>query len=161
MKKNKGFTLIELLAVIVILAIIALIASPIIIGLIDDARKEAAANSASGIYHAVENVYAKVLLKNSDGLSEKIEYEFTDSNVVITVLTATPVVLTSENVDDILGAGMTMDTITPDYNGTKPTDGVITLDTTGKAELPEDTTLTINNFDCERISGEFTCDNND
>ena len=35
---KKGFTLIELLAVIVILAIIALIATPIILGIIDDAR---------------------------------------------------------------------------------------------------------------------------
>jgi prepilin-type N-terminal cleavage/methylation domain-containing protein len=33
---KKGFTLIELLAVIVILAIIALISSPIIVGLIDN-----------------------------------------------------------------------------------------------------------------------------
>ena len=40
MKMNKkGFTLIELLAVIVILAIIALIATPIILGVIDNARK--------------------------------------------------------------------------------------------------------------------------
>ena len=33
---KKGFTLIELLAVIVILAIIALIATPIILGIIND-----------------------------------------------------------------------------------------------------------------------------
>ena len=40
MKRNtKGFTLVELLAVIVILAIIALIATPIILGVIEDARK--------------------------------------------------------------------------------------------------------------------------
>ena len=36
---RKGFTLIELLAVIVILAIIALIAVPIVLGIIDDAKK--------------------------------------------------------------------------------------------------------------------------
>ena len=36
-----GFTLIELLAVIVILAIIALIATPIILGIVEDARKDA------------------------------------------------------------------------------------------------------------------------
>ncbi|MDD2391730.1 MAG: prepilin-type N-terminal cleavage/methylation domain-containing protein, partial [Bacilli bacterium] len=35
MNLKKGFTLIELLAVIVILAIIALIASPIVVGLIE------------------------------------------------------------------------------------------------------------------------------
>jgi prepilin-type N-terminal cleavage/methylation domain len=40
MKMNKkGFTLIELLAVIVILAVIALIAAPIILGIINDARE--------------------------------------------------------------------------------------------------------------------------
>ena len=40
--KNKGFTLIELLAVIVILAIIALIATPTILGVVENARKGAA-----------------------------------------------------------------------------------------------------------------------
>ena len=39
--KTKGFTLIELLAVIVILAIIALIATPIIIGIVKDAKNQA------------------------------------------------------------------------------------------------------------------------
>ena len=40
MKKKKGFTLIELLAVIVILAIIVLIATPIVLNLINTARRE-------------------------------------------------------------------------------------------------------------------------
>ena len=35
---KKGFTLIELLAVIIILAIIALIATPIILNVVEDAR---------------------------------------------------------------------------------------------------------------------------
>ena len=39
--KRKGFTLIELLAVIVILAVIALIATPIILNMINDAKKRA------------------------------------------------------------------------------------------------------------------------
>ena len=38
--KRKGFTLIELLAVIVVLAIIALIATPIVMNTIKNARKE-------------------------------------------------------------------------------------------------------------------------
>ena len=41
MKKQKGFTLIELLAVIIVLAIISLIAVPIILGVIDNVRKAA------------------------------------------------------------------------------------------------------------------------
>ena len=48
MKKNKGFTLVELLAVIVILAIIALIATPIILNVISDAKKQAALESFKG-----------------------------------------------------------------------------------------------------------------
>ena len=46
---KKGFTLIELLAVIVILAIIALIATPIILGIIKDAKENAFKSSIDGI----------------------------------------------------------------------------------------------------------------
>lgn len=62
MKANKGFTLIELLAVIVILAIIALIATPIIIGVIDDAREKSAENSAYGIIDAARLAYTESLM---------------------------------------------------------------------------------------------------
>ena len=53
-KRNKGFTLVELLAVIVILALIALIATPIILNVISDAKKQAAKDSAYGYMDAVE-----------------------------------------------------------------------------------------------------------
>lgn len=55
---KKGFTLIELLAVIVVLAIIALIATPIILGVIEDARKSSVESSALGYIDAVEKHYA-------------------------------------------------------------------------------------------------------
>lgn len=54
MKKKNGFTLIELLAVIVILAIIALIATPIIMSVIRDAKVGAAKDSMFGYVKAVE-----------------------------------------------------------------------------------------------------------
>ena len=57
MNRNKGFTLIELLAVIVILAIIALIATPIVLGIINDAKASANKQSASFIINAVEQSY--------------------------------------------------------------------------------------------------------
>ncbi len=62
--KNKGFTLIELLAVIVILAIIALIATPIILGIIDDARKGAAERGAELIISNVELAYSTAYMLN-------------------------------------------------------------------------------------------------
>ena len=63
--KNKGFTLIELLAVIVILAIIALIATPIILGIINDARTNAKKRSAELVYTGVEYAYTSVLFKQT------------------------------------------------------------------------------------------------
>ena len=56
--KGKGFTLIELLAVIVILAIIALIATPIIVGVINDAKKNAFEDTAYGVAEAAKLYYA-------------------------------------------------------------------------------------------------------
>ena len=54
MRRKNGFTLIELLAVIVILAIIALIATPIILNMINDAKKSAAKDSLYGYIEAIE-----------------------------------------------------------------------------------------------------------
>ena len=52
---NKGFTLIELLAVIIILAIIALIATPIIFNVIDDAKRYAGLSEDNMIYSLITN----------------------------------------------------------------------------------------------------------
>lgn len=65
--KNKGFTLIELLAVIVILAIIALIATPIILGIINEARDEARERSADMVYTGVEYAYTTSLYQTTEG----------------------------------------------------------------------------------------------
>lgn len=66
---KKGFTLIELLAVIVILAIIALIATPIILGIINDARHSAKERSAELVYTGVEYAYTTSLYKSTDGIA--------------------------------------------------------------------------------------------
>lgn len=62
---KKGFTLIELLAVIVILAIIALIATPIILGIINDAKSSAKDRSAENVYTGVEYGYVKTMYKGN------------------------------------------------------------------------------------------------
>ncbi len=52
---KKGFTLIELLAVIIILAIIALIVTPAVLGIISNSRKSASLRSGELYLNAVEN----------------------------------------------------------------------------------------------------------
>ena len=52
--KRKGFTLIELLAVIIVLAIIALIVTPIVTKTIENAKKGSVERSSEGYIRAVE-----------------------------------------------------------------------------------------------------------
>ena len=52
--KKRGFTLIELLAVIVVLAIIALIATPIVMNTIESSKKGATIESVRNMVHAAE-----------------------------------------------------------------------------------------------------------
>ena len=90
--RNKGFTLIELLAVIVILAIIALIATPIVLGIINDSRKSADRETAKlmvsnfelayntaymqnqGKMPTLEDVYKKFNMENIDNSTENTYY---------------------------------------------------------------------------------------
>ena len=60
---KKGFTLIELLAVIIILAIIALIATPIVLNVVDDAKDSAAKSEAAMIVSGVNNYCATAAMK--------------------------------------------------------------------------------------------------
>lgn len=61
---KKGFTLIELLAVIVVLAIIALIATPIVMNTIKKAQEGANARSVEGYMKAYEAAYYEYMLEN-------------------------------------------------------------------------------------------------
>ena len=70
--KRKGFTLIELLAVIVVLAIIALIAVPIVLNLINNAKKGAVKESSKVYAKEVENYVVLRELKNDDTI-QKLE----------------------------------------------------------------------------------------
>jgi len=107
---RKGFTLIELLAVIVILAIIALIATPIILGIINNAKKEAFKATTYGISKAADNAYAKMIYSNKDLIM--ITYSYSDG-----VELSDP-------------AGYTLE-----YTGTKPKNGFVILNEQGKVSL--------------------------
>ena len=52
--KNKGFTLVELLAVIVVLAVISLISVPMILGVVEEAKKSSFKDSVLSAFDAVE-----------------------------------------------------------------------------------------------------------
>ena len=127
--KNKGFTLIELLAVIVILAIIALIATPIILGIIEDARTSAAERSAELVKSGVQNAYTGYMMKNNGDLPSSIEAFMTnelftvDSAELQTDSTANSAVVETE--DDVTC------TITPDT-----TNGKILLSCEGSFATP-------------------------
>ena len=85
MKNNKkGFTLVELLAVIVILAIIALIATPIILNVIDNAKEGAAKNSAYGYIDALEKANAQAILSDSEVTVLSGTYTTSDGGKVVT-----------------------------------------------------------------------------
>ena len=79
MNKNKkyGFTLIELLAVIVILSVIALITTPLILNVINDAKKSAAVDSAYEYLKAIEYSGSISEITSNSGLSDGI-YKVSD-----------------------------------------------------------------------------------
>lgn len=81
MKQNKGFTLIELLAVIVILAVIALIATPLVMSTINDARKNSAINSAYGYIKALE-------VSMSTAMANDTSLNLTNGDFVVETATA-------------------------------------------------------------------------
>ena len=78
MKEKRGFTLIELLAVIVILAIIALIATPIVLSLIEKARHGAAVDSAYGVRKEAQLLFQTTLMNSLDNF-HKMEIDFSET----------------------------------------------------------------------------------
>ena len=107
MKSKKGFTLIELLAVIVILAIIALITVPVVINIINNAKKGAAEDSTYGVVDAAKLFWT----------ANQMNFENNNSTVEFTCNTDKTCTTT------LSGSSET----TLAISGTKPTGGTITI----------------------------------
>ena len=79
-KSKKGFTLIELLAVIIILAIVALIATPIISNVINDARISAGRSETQMIYGGINNYCATIEMKKQIGTLDSEDIDCTEKS---------------------------------------------------------------------------------
>ena len=102
---KKGFTLIELLAVIVILAIIALIATPIVLNIISDSKTSSVERSAELYIDAVE----KAIIK------ENLERKFNPLECIV------------RNDGNLICDNDTENVLAIEMQGKKPTEGVITI----------------------------------
>ncbi len=142
---KKGFTLIELLAVIVILAIIALIATPIVLNIISDSKESSQLRSADFYLDAVEFSVANSTLNNNN-VEDGTYNIMSDGNIC---LEYTDTTCTNE--------------LEVDVKGETPSSGTITIT---KAEIENIDILLNNNrivtnsngdviyFPCTLISGD-------
>ena len=122
MKRNqKGFTLIELLAVIVILAVIALIATPLIMNVINDAKHGANRDAAYGVVKAVET-----------SAMQKMALDPTF---------AVPAECTLNGDKCEWGDSEPKESLAVDFKGTKPTSATIKFDTS-KGSVADGTVVT-------------------
>ena len=120
--KTRGFTLIELLAVIVILAIIGVIAIPIILNVVEKSKVSSAVDSAYGYIDAVEKY---VVFSELDSL--KYPYHIKNGTYSVT-----------ETKNGVPGINSFID-----VKGDKPTSGEVILDEKGKIKKAE---LVINGY---------------
>lgn len=86
---KKGFTLIELLAVIVVLAIIALIATPLVMNTITKAQEGADLRSVEGYAKAVEAAYYEGQITETDYTIEDAATDAVYSGAQVTECTPT------------------------------------------------------------------------
>ncbi len=122
--KNKyGFTLIELLAVIVVLAIIALIATPIVMNTIKKSQKGAAERSADSYIRQVETAVAEARLDNK------------------TVPDGTYQI---DGQGNLIGTGLPDGKLKIEMNGNKPTSGTIKIN---NGQVTTDSKMTVKSYE--------------
>lgn len=98
---KKGFTLIELLAVIIILAIVALIATPIVLDVVEDARKSAAKSETSMILSGIQSYCATEDMKVQMGSVQASSAKCSGKSSITAADVATMVNLGNAKVTDV------------------------------------------------------------
>ena len=119
--KKKGFTLIELLAVIVVLAIIALIATPIVMNTIEKSKKGAAERTADSYIGAVETTVA----------TKRLEGDILEGTYTI------------NDKGNLEGNGLT-EPLEIEMNGNKPSGGTITIK---DGQVTTDSRMTVGSYE--------------
>ncbi|MDD3392011.1 MAG: type II secretion system protein [Bacilli bacterium] len=107
---KKAFTLVEMIAVIIVLAVIALISTPLILNAINSSKQAAFKLSAKSIAEAAAQGYKRALI--TDYVAEYTEYEIVDSTI-----------------NKIEG------NVKLNYDGKSPVSGNIIIDTDGEISL--------------------------
>ena len=134
---KKGFTLIELLAVIVILAVIALITTPIIMNLVGNARKKAAEYTLNGIKDEAKLLYQTAFINGE--VYNKIEVDFSKTMEKDGTTYPETKIFTQSNPNGVLAS-------TPfAINGAKPTGGKVTILNDGTIIYQ---TITVGSYNC-------------
>ena len=133
LKNKKGFTLIELLAVIVVLAIIALIATPIVMNTIKNAKKGAAERTADNYIKQVETAVAEAKLGNNSIPNGTYDI---DGN------------------GNLTGAALPDGKLEIDMSGTKPSGGTIKISNGGVSK--EETIMTVGDYGVGYKNGKIS-----
>ena len=142
MRRNtKGFTLVELLAIIVILAIIALITTPVILNVIENSRLNAAKDKAWGTIDAVRVAYATA---QTDEQEVNIPYTVDFSG------TKAPCTTSSTTTGTTTCSGYIGSTEVK-ASGDNPTSGTVKIASDGSMTA---TKLQFGNYYCSTIDGK-------
>ena len=97
---KKGFTLIELLAVIVILAIIALIVTPIVSNIIASARNSANARSVEGHIDNIEYAIISAAFNEGKDIGFMDNTNITQANLTVSVPSNDTITCDSYNISN-------------------------------------------------------------
>lgn len=126
---KKGFTLVELLAVIVILAIVTLIAVPLVLTQIEKSKIGSAESSCYALEESASNFFAIALTENKD---------------------------VEEFIFECNGFSCVSEYGTLDLRGKIPEKGKIKISSEGKVEIIEE--LIVDGYTCRKEDKHFICE---